>query len=315
MQPGSSHAIAAIMIRRHATHSSPAFFPLPTHLARRYHGGADADDLQQVASLGLLKAIDRFDPERGHRVHELCRPHHPRRAQALLPRPRLDRPGAARPARAQAARRRHQPNADRRTRTLTHPGRTRRARPRDDRTDPRGPRRRHRPPPRLARPAAQPTKATTRSTSSPPQSPASSASMTPRSSTGCSTRSPTASASSSDCASRRISRRPRSELASGSPRCTSPASSGKRSRHSKPPLRQTSGDPSASTRRAILGQGRCSQPDRRLRVNRVLQERAREAAWGTARTSAPSTALARRGRSSPIAGRSPTTPSPWTSSN
>jgi RNA polymerase sigma-B factor len=41
------------------------FLPLAHHLARRYHGGADADDLHQVASLGLLKAIDRFDPERG----------------------------------------------------------------------------------------------------------------------------------------------------------------------------------------------------------------------------------------------------------
>ncbi len=41
------------------------FLPLANHLARRYHGGADADDLQQVASLGLLKAIDRFDPGRG----------------------------------------------------------------------------------------------------------------------------------------------------------------------------------------------------------------------------------------------------------
>ena len=65
MPPGSSHAIAAIMIRRHATHSSTRFLPLAYHLARRYHRGADADDLQQVASLGLLKAIDRFDPERG----------------------------------------------------------------------------------------------------------------------------------------------------------------------------------------------------------------------------------------------------------
>jgi RNA polymerase sigma-B factor len=41
------------------------FLPLAYHLARRYHGGADADDLQQVASIGLLKAIDRYDPERG----------------------------------------------------------------------------------------------------------------------------------------------------------------------------------------------------------------------------------------------------------
>src|SRR5690348_3928289 len=41
------------------------FLPLAYHLARRYHSGAEADDLQQVASLGLLKAIDRFDPAHG----------------------------------------------------------------------------------------------------------------------------------------------------------------------------------------------------------------------------------------------------------
>ncbi len=41
------------------------FLPLASHLARRYNCGADADDLQQVAALGLLKAIERYDPERG----------------------------------------------------------------------------------------------------------------------------------------------------------------------------------------------------------------------------------------------------------
>jgi RNA polymerase sigma-B factor len=41
------------------------FLPLAYNLARRYHRGAEAEDLQQVASLGLLKAIDRFDPDRG----------------------------------------------------------------------------------------------------------------------------------------------------------------------------------------------------------------------------------------------------------
>ena len=41
------------------------FLPLALHLARRYHTRADNDDLAQVASIGLLKAIDRFDPERG----------------------------------------------------------------------------------------------------------------------------------------------------------------------------------------------------------------------------------------------------------
>jgi RNA polymerase sigma-B factor len=41
------------------------YLPLAQHLARRYRGRADVDDLTQVASLGLLKAIDRFDPDRG----------------------------------------------------------------------------------------------------------------------------------------------------------------------------------------------------------------------------------------------------------
>jgi RNA polymerase sigma-B factor len=41
------------------------FLPLARQLARRYqHGGEHLDDLIQVASLGLLKAIDRFDPDR-----------------------------------------------------------------------------------------------------------------------------------------------------------------------------------------------------------------------------------------------------------
>lgn len=44
------------------------FRPLALHLANRYaRRGQDADDLQQVAMLGLLNAIDRFDPEYGSR--------------------------------------------------------------------------------------------------------------------------------------------------------------------------------------------------------------------------------------------------------
>ncbi len=39
--------------------------PLAHHLARRYSRRADFDDLYQVASFALLKAIDRFDPDRG----------------------------------------------------------------------------------------------------------------------------------------------------------------------------------------------------------------------------------------------------------
>jgi RNA polymerase sigma-B factor len=61
-----------LLIRLHR-HGDPAarealvqrFLPLARQLARRYqHGGEQLDDLIQVASLGLLKAIDRFDPAR-----------------------------------------------------------------------------------------------------------------------------------------------------------------------------------------------------------------------------------------------------------
>jgi RNA polymerase sigma-B factor len=42
------------------------FIPLASQLASRYrHTGETHDDLVQVACLGLLKAVDRYDPERG----------------------------------------------------------------------------------------------------------------------------------------------------------------------------------------------------------------------------------------------------------
>jgi RNA polymerase sigma-B factor len=42
------------------------YLPLAHSLAHRYrHTGEPMDDLEQVACIGLLKAIDRFDPDRG----------------------------------------------------------------------------------------------------------------------------------------------------------------------------------------------------------------------------------------------------------
>ena len=41
------------------------FLPLALHLARRYPSGRESDDVAQVASLALVKAVDRFDPDRG----------------------------------------------------------------------------------------------------------------------------------------------------------------------------------------------------------------------------------------------------------
>jgi RNA polymerase sigma-B factor len=43
-----------------------AWAPLARHLASRYHGrGEPLDDLTQTAMVGLIKAVDRFDPARG----------------------------------------------------------------------------------------------------------------------------------------------------------------------------------------------------------------------------------------------------------
>lgn len=45
-----------------------SYLPLAKVVARRFEGrGIETDDLQQVASMALLKAVERFDLERGYR--------------------------------------------------------------------------------------------------------------------------------------------------------------------------------------------------------------------------------------------------------
>ena len=74
--PGASEQLAdeKALLRRYAKDRSPVvreelaerFMPLARRLASRYAGGAEPfDDLVQVASVGLVKSIDRFDPARG----------------------------------------------------------------------------------------------------------------------------------------------------------------------------------------------------------------------------------------------------------
>jgi RNA polymerase sigma-B factor len=51
------------------------FMPFARKLALRYiHGREPIDDLMQVASIGLLNAIDRFDPERGKKFTAFAAP-------------------------------------------------------------------------------------------------------------------------------------------------------------------------------------------------------------------------------------------------
>jgi RNA polymerase sigma-B factor len=66
-------AAEAQLVREHQAGDEEArdalierYLPLARRLARRYrHSGESLDDLEQVASVGLIKAIDRFEPGHG----------------------------------------------------------------------------------------------------------------------------------------------------------------------------------------------------------------------------------------------------------
>ena len=71
------------LLRRYATTGDPQlkeelvrrFLPLARSLALRYRGTPEQlDDLIQVASLGLVKALDGFDPERGDSFNAYAAP-------------------------------------------------------------------------------------------------------------------------------------------------------------------------------------------------------------------------------------------------
>jgi RNA polymerase sigma-B factor len=60
LKPGSTrhHEVRAALVETH--------LPLVRYLARRFAGrGEPIDDLLQIGTIGLLQAIDRFEPERG----------------------------------------------------------------------------------------------------------------------------------------------------------------------------------------------------------------------------------------------------------
>src|SRR5437868_6660704 len=69
---GDDRAVARLFRRAHAGDEAARealierFLPLARSLARRYiRSSESAEDLMQVASLALVKAVDRFDPDRG----------------------------------------------------------------------------------------------------------------------------------------------------------------------------------------------------------------------------------------------------------
>ena len=73
LSPSRTRGDEHVYFRRYRHERDPAlrdalierFMPLARHLARRCPSGDEREDVLQVASLALVKAVDRFDPERG----------------------------------------------------------------------------------------------------------------------------------------------------------------------------------------------------------------------------------------------------------
>ena len=60
---------------RSRTSAIQEYMPLARRLAKRFHRGREPlDDLQQVAYVGLVKAVDRFDPNAGTRFASFAIP-------------------------------------------------------------------------------------------------------------------------------------------------------------------------------------------------------------------------------------------------
>jgi RNA polymerase sigma-B factor len=80
-----------------------AHLPLVQSIARRYATrGEPLEDLVQVGTIGLIKAVDRFDPSRGRKLAALARPsieseirHHLRDRASVLRVPRTEHEAAA----------------------------------------------------------------------------------------------------------------------------------------------------------------------------------------------------------------------------
>jgi RNA polymerase sigma-B factor len=80
---GPSRLSGEELLRRHRRHPDPRlrervieqYMPLAKRLAARYHRGQEPlDDLMQVAYVGLVKAVDRYDPSVGTRFSSFAIP-------------------------------------------------------------------------------------------------------------------------------------------------------------------------------------------------------------------------------------------------